>query len=327
MSLPVVREPLPSRSPDLCSPAAVAVARASPTPAEVSCEPERAVFSSGASLAPRTPVWFWFHLLSLDAPLVACLWAAVFARAFRATLAPAELVSLGVAVWLIYVSDRLLDGYAFSGGALRERHRFVAHHRVALLAALAGLATASTALVVPRLAAPTVRSGVSLLIVVGIYFLCVHRNVNFVWRFLPKELAVGLLFAAGTALPVAMYRRSPLLILSVLLFASLCTLNCVAIESWESSHTTSHASAASFAKWAGHRFFFLSAAFVFSCGAAALSVPDARVRLFLAALAAGGILLAALDRQKRRVTPRAQRVLADVALVIPAVLFLLVFAR
>ena len=71
------------------------------------------------------PWWLWWNLLSLDAPAVAIVWAALFARASGAKLQASEAIALVLSVWVIYTSDRLLDGWtARNRAGLQFRHLF-----------------------------------------------------------------------------------------------------------------------------------------------------------------------------------------------------------
>lgn len=81
-------------------------------------------------------------------------------------------------------------------------------------------------------------AGLTLAAIVGIYLLSVHVSPR-IARLLPKELAVGILFATGTALPVSSKNRtfSRDWEFSIGLFALLCFLNCFSIECWERSGT------------------------------------------------------------------------------------------
>ena len=68
----------------------------------------------------RKPLWLYPNLLSLDAPLVAVAWLHVFARTWRLDYHPWEAyVTLGLAVWVIYVADRLLDVSMLGGSCAR----------------------------------------------------------------------------------------------------------------------------------------------------------------------------------------------------------------
>lgn len=57
----------------------------------------------------RFPWWRWFNWLALDAVAVAVVWLKVFGEMTGARLAGVEFAALGVAVWVIYMADGLLD--------------------------------------------------------------------------------------------------------------------------------------------------------------------------------------------------------------------------
>ena len=57
----------------------------------------------------RPPVWLWFNLLGLDAPVVALVWQDFLARCYPTILRPPGRAVLGLTVWAIYLADRLLD--------------------------------------------------------------------------------------------------------------------------------------------------------------------------------------------------------------------------
>ena len=81
----------------------------------------------------RRPLWLWPNLLSLDAPLIAVLWLQLFAVSLHVQLEAAVSLALALVVWLIYVGDRLADGWnANLRAALTARHRFHRLHRRSL---------------------------------------------------------------------------------------------------------------------------------------------------------------------------------------------------
>ena len=156
--------------------------------------------------APLT-IRFW-HLASLDAPTVALVWSLAFAWAAHIVLplwVPALLV---LAVWSVYVTDRLLDARAGLRDAtlhrLRDRHLFHWRHR-RVLVPLAAASAAMAAWIVFNLMPPIARERNSVLAAASlIYFTRVHTGREIFPRMsklLSKELLVGLLFTAGCALP------------------------------------------------------------------------------------------------------------------------------
>src|SRR4051812_41591281 len=83
-----------------------------------------------APLVPRTPWWLWPSVLSLDAPLVAVLWQAALAKVHHVAVMPPLHAALFLAVWLIYVVDRVLDGFSMRHAArVSLRHAFYQRHR------------------------------------------------------------------------------------------------------------------------------------------------------------------------------------------------------
>jgi hypothetical protein len=103
----------------------------------------------------RTPLWLLPNLLSLDAPLVAVAWLYLFARTWRVDYLPAvAYVALGLAVWAVYIFDRLLDAGLRGTGSdlLQARHRFHLAHKRAFF--VTGMVAALTALVLALVAMP-----------------------------------------------------------------------------------------------------------------------------------------------------------------------------
>ena len=100
----------------------------------------------------RKPLWLYPNLLSLDAPLVAVAWLYIFAKTWRVDYLPwAAYISLGLVVWVIYVTDRLLDASMRGGTSekLEARHEFHRKHqrvfrRVAVIAGVVALSLVIT---------------------------------------------------------------------------------------------------------------------------------------------------------------------------------------
>jgi hypothetical protein len=281
----------------------------------------------------RSRLWavpVYWHLLSFDAPTVAVLWAWSFARTIHVQSSLTSLAVLGIGTWAIYVADRLLDGRFSPHHDLRERHFFHARHRRAFLmaailpaAALLGLIS-----VMPSAARreDAVIFGLSML-----YFASVHLPALRVRRWFPREVAVGIVFACATAIPAwsgypsASTTVHAQLAWLVLLFAGLCTLNCVAIETWERPGKPAHNNTVS-----------VIAMCLAAASAALLFIPSLRttgVLPLLAALITSAILLLALDHLHRRASNQGSedntqfllslRIAADAALLTPLLFVLL----
>jgi hypothetical protein len=187
------------------------------------------------------PLTLW-HLLSLDAPTVAVLWTWFIASASHVHLPISSALAMAITVWMLSAADRLMDARLMDARLLdasptlhedlEARHYFHHRHRTSFLL---GILTASIALAVllPGLDAKAIHLYLILGGMVAGYFILIHATRNA--HRLPKEIAVGLCFAAATFIPTVARRpelRLPLLS-SALLFATLCSLNCLFIYAWE----------------------------------------------------------------------------------------------
>jgi len=259
-----------------------------------------------------------WHLCSLDAPTVAVVWTAFVARASGIALPWTSLAAMGLAVWVLYVLDRLLDARA-GRGDLEARHRFHQRHRRVFHA---GLAIALLALV------PLLRTlpwaAMRLYLVEGAllagWFALIHliHLIHFIHSLrgavrLPKELAVGPFFAAAVFIPTVARapQLRPALLLPAVLLALVCCLNCLFIYAWEHpALSAAHAHATT--RWAVRYLPWIAAAV-----AAAAFVLSGWLGM---ACALAACLLLALHAMSRRIRPLTLRALADVALLTPLLL-------
>jgi hypothetical protein len=258
----------------------------------------------------------WWHLLSLDAPTVAALWSWFFVRAMHLHLSLIQALLLPLGTWLLYVTDRILDGFR-ERELLRERHYFHARHRAAFLSAASFLLLLLTWCVVTRMRPAAIRDDLWIGVFALLYLFAVHRGE----QRLPKELAVAILFAAATAVPawsrlsagdgLAREQLAP----AVILFALLCWVNCVSIEKWEGgkSHTTT--------RWASlHLRSIATMIALFSLAAAFLAPSRGLMVVYLSALLSSALLFI-LDARSSRFSPLHLRIAADAALLTPLALF------
>ena len=187
------------------------------------------------------PLALW-HLLSLDASTVAVLWTWFIASANHVHLPLSSALAMAITVWMLYAADRLMDARLMDAhplGAnpthhqdLEARHYFHHRHRPAFLAGII-LASIALAALLPRLDAQAIHLYLILGGLVCGYFIVIHATHSA--HRLPKEIAVGFCFAAATFIPTVARRpdlRLPLLH-SAILFATLCSINCLYIYAWE----------------------------------------------------------------------------------------------
>ncbi len=187
-------------------------------------------------LAEPAAFWLWPSALSLDAPLIAVLWQWLLARSMAVTLNPFEPLALGLAVWLIYIADHLLDTAKPPNGAWEPPRKlfYRRHWHLGLVLAIA-VGLALTACGIHLLWASTVRGGLELSVGVAGYFSLIHLTPAR-WRIRwPREVVVATLFTLGTfgAVWLSNGRNLAPLALPALVFMLLCWTNCSLIETWE----------------------------------------------------------------------------------------------
>lgn len=188
-----------------------------------------------AERADYSPI-VWLNLLCLDAPIVAVSWQWLFAHSFGARLSLPLPTLLFLTAWLIYLADRFADTMKLPPESpISLRHRFCREHMVGWWVAIVVIFCLDAGLALRTLDLQMLLLGGSLAVLCLIY-LFVNHSLGGKWRPFPmKEKAIGVLFAAGTVLGVV--SQLPGLTLSfgvaVLLFAVLCTFNCLSIAAWE----------------------------------------------------------------------------------------------
>jgi hypothetical protein len=274
------------------------------------------------------PLWLWPNLLSLDAPLIAVLWMQLFAVSEDVRVSPVVTLVLGLAVWLIYVADRLFDGmFATTGHEQAARHRFHMAHRNVLLAG-ASLALALTCLACLELDTLTLEFGTLLTLVVLAYFGAIHGRLVKRRLHFPKEMVVAVVFGAGTFFPASIHARGsyPAMAIVLALFVVTCWLNLVLIEYAEwmvLRHGRTHrphvstVMAGQYLPWSGGGAAIM--ALLVFCSPYAGTERPALLALVLSAVA-----LAGLSYCWRCLSTNAVRVLADVALLSPLIVLPLV---
>lgn len=285
----------------------------------------------------RLPLWLYPNLLSLDAPLVAVLWLWVFGRIWRADYlpVPAYLV-LGLAVWAIYIFDRLFDASLRSGSPdlLEERHRFHTRHKKAFV--LCGALAAGSALLLTLVALPiqifsyAVFGGLLVLIFFGLSIFSSRRKGEVEYG---KNAVAGFAFSYGTALAAHVFvptlnnigiRFLDLAVHpEVLVFGVLCIVNIIAIDVWEYSLQTPDPEERANAELSITLplAVLALASVVFALMARCDEQSENVVRYFYISILVGSALLYILGRCRNRFTACQLRVLADVAMIVPVGVF------
>ena len=265
------------------------------------------------------PWWLWPHLLSLDAPLVAVVWQRCWAQSTHLRLSPCQPWVLGLGVWLIYLADRLADSTRLvPGDYVTPRHAFHARWRARLSLVATAVALVLVLVTPCTLSRTEFVHGLWLLALAGTYFWLIHGGTPRPWTTrLPKEAAVGGMFAAGTAFfPWCLGGGHRFGFLAGgLIFGGLCFCNCSLITVWErhAQDLRNPASLLNAFPWLTARLRGLCLVLAGLAGTGLLLTGP----LPFLPLALGGMLLALLDCYKERISPDALRVLADAALLTP----------
>ncbi len=277
---------------------------------------------------PRKPWWLYPNLLSLDAPLVAVAWLYIFAKTWRVDYHPWEAyVSLGLAVWVIYVADRLLDASIHTGttGRLEARHAFHQKYRKFFVIG-AGIASITTLYLVVRYMQSPIYHYLMIgaVLVAGFFGLLMLSSQESSEVPHTKNILAGVTFAFGTAMMAHHYLPAfgiPEMLKSreFLCFAVLCTLNISAIDLWEHAHRATDIEV----KASDELALTLPLTLLGGASLVFALLDDGMVtRPFFYSTLTGAALLQILNRSRARFSIDALRVLADVALLLPLIVYL-----
>ncbi len=252
----------------------------------------------------------WLTLLSLDAPLVAVAWQALYAQAIDNKLAWHYRLLIFASVWLGYVADRWFDNRA-NRQLDSERHRFNARHARRALAVWLIVLASSIALAILKLSPLQLANGFALVAASLLYTAFAQRCRSIAYYGIAKSMLVAGLLAASVALfPELSQATRPQNLAALSLLALLFSLNCFILRSWEKpSSLTAKLVTPTFALT------LLLAAIV--------SIFWSHFQILCAAAIISSIALRLLHRSKPRLEENLARTLADVSLLTPFPILLL----
>ena len=288
--------------------------------------------------SPLVALDLW-HLLSLDAPTVAVTWLLFAGSCVGVPAQRGTAAALFLAVWAVYAVDRLLDAgalprfglaprqtprtalFAHRQADLELRHHFHHRHRKAFWIILVGLGPV-LAYLLPSLPSPTLMAESALAILLAGWLLRVHRSANSQTpQRLPKEFVVGLFFSLAIYLPYTHRIQDKLSLLpGAVLFAGLCTANCLFLYAWEHPHDLSGAHPAT--AFAVRRLVPLALIALFASAFAWFPLRTAPLGEIPVACALSTALLLVLHANRQRFSPLRLRALADLVLLSPLLIAL-----
>lgn len=267
----------------------------------------------------------WLNLVCLDAPIVAISWQWLFAHSFHFSLSIPMRAALFLTAWLIYLADRLADTRTLRGGEpVSLRQEFCRRHQTVWFASIACLAGIDLWIIARMLNRETNQIGI-ILGLISLAYLSINYWLGKIWRFIPvKEICIGSLFAIGTAAAlIPQTHGSTEIIESFVLFAALCSLNCIALAMWERDLDRVQGKNSVATRWHGIRAWFRFAVVgLAGAGIVAGSMTKIAPQLYLC-LAASAFLLGLLDWSGEAISRDERAALADLVLLTP--LFVLVF--
>jgi hypothetical protein len=234
---------------------------------------------------------------------------------------------LGLTVWAIYIADRLLDLSILGANSpkLSVRHRFHQQHRKFFTTALIISACLALLLVISRMPmsiyAKLMPGGLLVAGFFGVSMLASQDEQDIPHA---KNIIAGISFAFGTAMFAQLYRSGFDLWDMVgsrefISFATLCVLNISAIDIWEHANRSPDTET----KASDELSLALPLTLLASTAlASAVLDHNGASRPFFYSILTGTALLYMLNRIRSSLSMDAMRVLADVAMLAPVLLFI-----
>jgi hypothetical protein len=160
----------------------------------------------------------------------------------------------------------------------------------------------------------------------------IHLVLNYslggAWPPLPlKEVAVGSLFAAGTL--VALFPLRPIigaLVCSGVVFASLCTLNCICIAFWERELDENQQKVSFATRYPGLGRYLGRTAIVLALGSLVAAIVYPGASPVFACVSVSALSLMSLDSSREKIGRDERTALADLVLLTPLLAFVVMNA-
>jgi hypothetical protein len=272
--------------------------------------------------AAQSSPLLWLNLVCLDAPLIAICWQWIFAHSFHLSVRPGHWAALFLTAWIIYLADRRGDSRSVVAGEPKSlRQQFCLRHKKIWLVSMICVGVLDLIVVLRAVNYETAVLG-GILGAFTIAYLAINHAHSQIWETIPlKEPIIGSLFAAGTlvgAIPHISAERSAL-IFAAILFAALCSLNCVSIAIWERELDRIQGKHSIATRWAHANFFARMLLFLLPAASVLFCLFDPGAWPVMFCVGASSLLLGAL--RFVRVSRDERSALADIVLFTPLALF------
>jgi len=273
------------------------------------------------------PLWWqWLTVLSLDAPLVALLWQALFASVMGVRLPWHDPVLLGLAVWIVYAADRWVEGWRLEPEIVKTpRHLFYIRHRWPVFGVGVVAMVATAIIAITQLERREFQAGIILVIPTVLYLFShqlLHRHHPLR---LPKEICIAAIFTLGCALAPAVHAADRIMMLGwpAFLFCLLCFANCALISVWEKEVDLRHGQTSlSIQLGRGAVLIHWLPWFIVIAGVTVMVAGDMAVRSAAMCAAASGLLMGLLDLLQPRLGRIRSRAAVDITLMTPVFVWL-----
>jgi UbiA prenyltransferase family len=269
----------------------------------------------------RSPL-LWLNLVCLDAPLVAICWQWIFEHSFHMSVSIGHRAALFLTAWIIYLADRFGDSVSLVTGQPKSvRQQFCLRHKRIWLVSIICFAVVDLIVVLRAVNYEMAVLG-AVLGAFTLAYVAINHAHSEIWKTIPlKEFIIGSLFAAGTLLGVTphIFAERSTMIFAAILFASLCSLNCVSIAIWERDLDRSQGKHSIATVWAHANSLSPMLLLLLLAGSVLLALFDPGAWPVALCLGASSLLLGALPFVP--VSRDERTALADLALLTPLALF------
>ena len=272
-------------------------------------------------VAQSSPL-LWLNLVCLDAPLIAICWQWIFAHSFHLSVRPGHSAALFLTAWIIYLADRLGDSLSVVAGEPKSlRQQFCLRRKNIWFVSITCVGVVDLIVVLRAVNYETAVLG-GILGAFTIAYLAINHAHSQIWETIPvKEFIIGSLFAAGTLVGVTphIFAERSAMIFAAILFAVLCSLNCVSIAIWERELDRIQGKHSIATRWAHANSFARMLLFLLPAASVLLCLVDRSGWPVMSCVGASSILLGAL---RFVLVSRDERsALADIVLFTPLALF------